>query len=66
MCPITASTGRSANVGTVLAHRLRRWPNTVPTLAEGHLLAGISLTHTVFCRCVHLLSLSMSSESNGD
>ena len=32
--PIPANSKRSANVGTMLAHRLRRWPNIVPVLAE--------------------------------
>ena len=34
------NTKRSANVGTMLAHRLRRWSNTVPTLAERLVFAG--------------------------
>ena len=41
-----ANTKRSANVGTKLPHRLRRWPNIVPTLAERFVFAGDSL-HTV-------------------
>ena len=33
---VFANTRRSPNVGTVLAHRLRRWPNIEPTLGELH------------------------------
>ena len=33
----------SANVGTMLAHRLRLWPSIVPTLAEGLVFAGSEL-----------------------
>ena len=33
----------SANVGTMLAQRLRRWPNIVPTVAERFVFAGLSL-----------------------
>ena len=32
---IPANTRRSAIVGLMLGHRLRRWPNIKPTLAEG-------------------------------
>ena len=33
----------SANVDTMLAHRLRRWPTVVPTLAERLVFAGMGL-----------------------
>ena len=33
----------SPNTGTMLAHRLRRWPNIVPALAERLVLAAGSL-----------------------
>ena len=39
-----ASTKRSANAGTMLAHRLRRWPNIVPTLAGRLVFAGTSVS----------------------
>ena len=34
------NTRRSADVGTMLAHRLRRWANIVPTLAERLVFTG--------------------------
>ena len=40
-------TRRLANVGTMLAHRLRRWPNTVPTLAERLLFDEIMLSDNI-------------------
>ena len=45
---IPANTRRSPNVGLLLAHRLRRWPNINPTLGERLVFAGIftSLTFT--------------------
>ena len=36
-----STTRRSSNIGTMLAHRLRRWPNIVPTLDERRVFAGI-------------------------
>ena len=41
---MSSNTIHSANVGTMLAHRLRRWPSTVPTLAEHLVFAGICPT----------------------
>ena len=38
-----ANTRRSPNVGTMLANRLRRWPNIVPALGERLVFAGICL-----------------------
>ena len=35
-----ANTSRSHNVGSMLAHRLRRWPNIEPTLRERIVFAG--------------------------
>ena len=35
-----ANTRRSPNAGTMLAHRLRRWANIVPTLGERPVFAG--------------------------
>ena len=35
---VTANTGRSANVGSTLCHRLRRWHNVEPPLADCVLL----------------------------
>ena len=42
MCtlPNPANTRRSANVGTLLAYRLRRWANIIPTLGERLVFAG--------------------------
>ena len=37
-----ANTKRPANVGTMLAHRLRRWPNSVQPLTERFLFAGLT------------------------
>ena len=34
---------QAPNVGTMLAHRLRRWPNIVPTLGKRLVFAGIYL-----------------------
>ena len=38
-----ANTKRSPNVGTMLAHRLRHWPNIVPTLGERLVFAGMPM-----------------------
>ena len=38
-----ANTRRSANVGTMLGQRRRRWSNIVPTLAERLVFAGLLL-----------------------
>ena len=35
-----ANTRHSVNVGIMLAHRLRRWPNIITTSAECFVLAG--------------------------
>ena len=37
---IQANTKRSPNVGSMLAQRLRRWPNIQPTLDERLVSAG--------------------------
>ena len=34
------NTGRSRNAGSMLGHRLRRWPNIEPTLPESLVFAG--------------------------
>ena len=39
---IPASTIHRANVGLMLGHRLRRWPNIKPTLAQCIVFAGIN------------------------
>ena len=38
---ITANTTRWTNVGSMLAHRLRRRPNIEPTLVQRVVLAGM-------------------------
>ena len=35
-----ANTRHSPNAGTMLVHRLRRWPNIVPALGERLVIAG--------------------------
>ena len=42
---ISANTGRSPNAGTILAHRLRRWPNIVPALCERIVFAEICIKY---------------------
>ena len=49
--PPVAIIKRSANVGTMLAHRLRRWPNIVPTLTERFLFAGYQYIIKVVWAC---------------
>ena len=39
-CVHPKNTRHSPNEGTVVAHRLRRWPSIVPTLGECLVLAG--------------------------
>ena len=34
---------RRPNVGLLLAHRLRRWPNSKPTLAQRLMFAGCGI-----------------------
>ena len=48
---LTASTRRSFNVGTMLAHRLRRRTNIVPTSGERLLSDGINCKMTLFKLC---------------
>ena len=38
-CTCREHTRRSPNAGTMLAHRLQRWPNFVPTLSESLVFA---------------------------
>ena len=45
---IPANTKRSANVGTMLGQRRRRWDNFVPTLAERFVFAGMVHTKIFF------------------
>ena len=65
-----ASTRRSSNVGTMLSHRLRRWPSIVPTLNErvvgvtGHLKSKQLLflwlhDRLLFSRCTILQPISL-------
>ena len=51
-----ASTKRSANVGTKLAHRLRLWPNIIPTLAERLVFAGVEDASCQRVAILHFLS----------
>ena len=43
-----SKTRRSPNVGSMLVHRLRRWPNIVPTLGESLMFAGMPRNDFVF------------------
>ena len=47
-----ANTRHSANVVSMLCHRLRRWPNIDPTLAQSLVFAGDRLF--VVIRCSHI------------
>ena len=38
---VSAKTNNQPNVGKTLGHRLRRWPNVVPTLGEHLVFAGV-------------------------
>ena len=49
---IPANTKHSANAGTMLSHRLRRWPDIIPALGEHLAFAGIEAVEV----CVNLNS----------
>ena len=38
---VPANTGRIANAGLMLVHRLRRWPNIKPALAQRLVFVGV-------------------------
>ena len=46
----TANTKHSPNAVSMLAHRLRRWPNIETTLGECLVFAGISFQSLVYVR----------------
>ena len=49
-----ANTKHSPNAGTLLVHRLRRWPNSVPTLGECLVFAVwcVSLLYILRCEVI--------------
>ena len=49
---LPANTTHSPNAGTMLCHRLRRWPNNVPALGD-RLLFATSWKGTVLLYCVY-------------
>ena len=47
--PLSAQQARMLNVGWMLAHRLRRWPNIQPTLFQSLVPAGRVLNYSITC-----------------
>ena len=62
----TANTGLSPNVGTMLAHFLRRWPNIVPTLGERPVFVGKSLFSLADVKQNYCVSYSFKSKYRGE
>ena len=58
--------GSIPNVGTMLAHRLRRWPNIVPTLGRRTFCAHIDVFWKYTAYTHHISDLAQCPGSNNE